>query len=206
MAPPRAHSATHSNNIPYRPNSVQPHQIPLPHSQVSSTSHPHSLSVPPSPVARPFSSNAVPFHHVHVLSRPPSIVHSRPPSAVISRPNSVTHPRPLSVDHNIVRSAPPIMNNQQFHHTAPVFAPQHHFNPPPLHHPIPRVPFPPPSPHFPIPPPVPPVPPPSAPPVPAAPVDLPSAFANPTEVAVNDLKNTLPSLAIIPTLRSAADW
>ncbi|KAG6810242.1 hypothetical protein H0H93_015109, partial [Arthromyces matolae] len=63
----------------------------------------------------------------------------------------------------------------------------------------------PPSPHFPVAPP-PPSAPPSIHPVPADPIELPSAFANPSEVAVNDLKNTLPSLTIIPTLRSAADW
>ncbi|KAG6834312.1 hypothetical protein H0H93_010564, partial [Arthromyces matolae] len=207
VQPLHSRPSTHSNNIPFRPNSVQPHQVPLPASHSSA----HIISRPPSvthsPLARPFSSNAVPLHPVHVQSRPPSIVHSRPPSAVISRPPSVHSrppsalpPRPLSIDHNAVRSAPPVMNNQPFHHVPP-FVPQ--FHPPPLHHPIPRVPFQPPSPHF--PPPAPSAPP-SVPPVPAAPIELPSAFANPTEIAVNDLKNTLPSLSIIPTLRSAADW
>ncbi|KAG6815791.1 hypothetical protein H0H93_008235, partial [Arthromyces matolae] len=145
VQPLHSQPSTYSNNIPFRPNSVQPHQVPLPASHSSA----HIISRPPSvthsPVARPFSSNAVPLHSVHIQSRPPSIVHSRPPSAVISRPPSVhSRPlsalpsRPLSIDHNTVRSAPPVMNNQPFHHVPP-FVPQ--FHPPPLHHPIPRVPF-----------------------------------------------------------------
>ncbi|KAG6846355.1 hypothetical protein H0H93_014486, partial [Arthromyces matolae] len=50
-------------------------------------------------------------------------------------------------------------------------------------------------------PPVPPIPPPPVAPAPYNPV-----FANPTEVTMTDLKATLPSLAVIPTLRSSADW
>ncbi|KAG6824266.1 hypothetical protein H0H92_007401 [Tricholoma furcatifolium] len=166
-----------------RPNSVQPHHIPLPPSHTStllssnaSRDNVHHALVSSHPV----SVNSVPlFQHC-----PPSVPPRR--NTVSAVPILPLHAQPIEQQ---IPLASPFPYQQQPFVTPPASIP-------PLIHPQPFIPF---------------QPPPSVLPVLHSNVApdhlvLPAPFAHPSQITVTDSKSALPSLTSIPTLRSAVDW